>query len=571
MTACIVETSAAGEDDGTPRAGCAITKDGAYAARLVRSGDSWYPERWTLDGPEPYAVPLPGNQPEEPGTEVLPMGDGRVLIRRLVDGRHTFSLLYPTGPGTGELPLGAIECPEGTGLRLLPPAPGGERAYALAVGQRSSAVWLVVGGGFGPEHLAEVPGRCSGGVWLDRAGRMLALDRETGGRTKAVVVDLERGGETSPLLQIAAASDDRLLLADPDSGLLLIRSDAPSPGQQRLGWGVLGSTQPVRFPECLRLPDCVVTPFAIQPGQVLTPEQCGVALRCDGAVGSWVAVWRPAERQVRHLPAPEGWLAGSGLWTDDGVLRLPYATSAVPCGVARWTAPTRQSAPGPGLAGAGAGTGARIPIPAPPDAPHDAPDRATAPGPRPGTEPGPRAQPEPPTEPGLRADSGPRAQPEPLSEPGPRADSGARAEPGTGPHPTPGPHARPGARPAPNPHATPEAGPPVGPESRLPAPREATPHQHLTPRARTHSTLGTGFRIGLGTEPHPAPEAPPHAGPHPGPGPGPEDESVPGPHPGPHPAPAPAPESGPPPSLDPRPTPRPVPLQQAPLGRLVTK
>lgn len=176
---------------------------------------------------------------------------------------------------------------------------------------------------------------------------MLALDRldpEPGGRTKAVVVDLERGGEVSELLQIADDSDDRLLLADPDSGLLLIGSDAPSPGQERLGWGVLGSTLPVRFPECLRMPDCAVTPFAIQPGQVLTPESCGVALRVDGPVGSWVGVWRPAERQVRHLPAPEGWLAGAGMWTPDGVLQLPYATGAVRCGVARVEVPSPGAA-----------------------------------------------------------------------------------------------------------------------------------------------------------------------------------------------------------------------------------
>ncbi|MEU3344429.1 hypothetical protein ABZ723_05400 [Streptomyces sp. NPDC006700] len=514
MTACMVETPAAGEEkDGTPRAGCTITVDGAYAARLAGGGDSLYPERWTLDGPEPYAVPLPANQPEEPGTEVLPMGDGRVLIRRLVDGRHTFSLLYPTGPGTGELPLGAIECPEGAGLRLLPPAPGGERAYALAVGRRSSAVWLVVGGAFGPEHLAEVPGRCSGGVWLDHAGRMLALDRETGGRTKAVVVDLECGGETSPLLQIAAGSDDRLLLADPDSGLLLIRSDAPSPGRSRLGWGVLGSTQPVRFPECLRLPDCVVTPFAIQPGQVLTPEQCGVALRCDGAFGSWVAVWRPAERQVRHLPAPEGWLAGSGLWTDDGVLHLPCSTNTAPCGVVRWTspaspasptsrsAPTPRPEPGPTPEPAGAG----IPLPAP----SDAPDPLTPPEPHPGTDPGPRAE------------SEPSASPEPAAAPGPRADPDPRAE--------------------------------FGP----PAPGEATPREHLAPDAGTHATLGTGFLIRTDSGALPAPRAAPETGPH----------DVP------HPAldHSPALESGPPVSFVSGPAPRPVPLQQAPLGRLVTK
>ncbi|GAA5006655.1 hypothetical protein [Streptomyces hyderabadensis] len=348
MTACAIEPSADPGNGGGPRAGCSITAEGAYAARLARGGpggDAWYPERWTLDGPEPYAVPLPGNQPEEPGTEVQPMGDGRVLVHRVAAGRHVFALLYPTGPGTGELPLGAVECPEeATGLRLLPPAPGGERAYALAAGPRSTVLWQVAGGAFGPERVAEIPGRCSGGVWLDRTGRILAVDRETGGRTKAVVVDLGRDGEVSPLLQIAADSDDRLLLADPDSGLVLIRSDAPSPGRERLGWGVLGSTLPVRFPECLRLPDCVVTPFAVQPGQVLTPERCAVALRVDGAFGSWVGVWRPAERQVRHLPAPEGWLTGAGLWTPDGELRLPCSTPRSPCGLARLAAPDAPAA-----------------------------------------------------------------------------------------------------------------------------------------------------------------------------------------------------------------------------------
>lgn len=56
-----------------------------------------------------------------------------------------------------------------------------------------------------------------------------------GGPVKAVAVDLGRGGEVTPLLQIAPESNDRLLLADTDSGLLLIRSDAP--GHDRLGWG----------------------------------------------------------------------------------------------------------------------------------------------------------------------------------------------------------------------------------------------------------------------------------------------------------------------------------------------
>lgn len=318
-----------GGDSAVPEVGAATRKADGRIAR--------YAERWTLDGPEPYAVRLPLDRPEEAGSQVLPLADGRVLIRRRVAaGRHTFSLLYPTGPGTGELPLGAVELPE---LTLLPPSPDGVSAYALSAGEYSTGLWLVAGGAFGPEHVADLPGRCSGGVWLDRAGRLLALDREPagGGPVKAVAVDLGRGGETTPLLQIAPDSDDRLLLADPDSGLLLIRSDAP--GHDRIGWGVLGSCLPVRFPECLRLPDVAVTPFAVQPGQMLMPENCAVALRIDGEAGSWVGIWRPSGRRLHQLAAPGGWLAGSGVWSRDGVLKLPYADGGTPCALAYLTAP----------------------------------------------------------------------------------------------------------------------------------------------------------------------------------------------------------------------------------------
>lgn len=317
-----------------------IAADHTYAARLTTaagtSGPAWFPERWTLDGPEPYTVPLPLGQPEEADSDVLPLSDGRVLIRRRVADRHTFSLLYPTGPGTGELPLGALECAD---LTLLPPSPDGVSAYALVPGERSTAVWLVAGGAFGPEHVADVPGHCSGGAWLDHEGRLLALDRQLpgGGPVKTIAVDLGRGGEATPLLQIAPESNDRLLLADADSGLLLLSSDAP--GHDRLGWGVLGSCLPVRFPECLRPADVAVTPFAVQPGQVLMPESCAVALRIDGAAGSWVGVWRPAGRRLHHLGAPEGWLTGAGFWSREGVLHLPYEQTGAPCSVALLDAP----------------------------------------------------------------------------------------------------------------------------------------------------------------------------------------------------------------------------------------
>ncbi|MET8471010.1 hypothetical protein ABZY90_07165 [Streptomyces sp. NPDC006422] len=329
-----------------PHTGCVLTMDASYAARLAHDGDSpgsWFPERWTLDGPEPYAVPLPGNQPEEPGTAVQPLTDGRVLIQRTAAGRQMFSLLYPTGPGTGEVPLGAVECED---LTLLPPTPDGRCAYALSVGETTTQVWQVAGGSFGPELLAEVPGHCSGGVWLSREARLLALDRGLpesagGGPVKTVVVDLDRGGEVSPLLQIAEESEDRLLVADLDSGLILLRSDAASPGELRLGWGVLGSTLPIRFPDSLRLADCELTPFAVQPGQSLMPEGCAVALHVESAEGGspWLGLWRPAEGVLHQVAAPGGWLPGSGFFSREGLLSLPCVTEEAPCGLARIPAP----------------------------------------------------------------------------------------------------------------------------------------------------------------------------------------------------------------------------------------
>jgi hypothetical protein len=282
-------------------------------------------ERWTLSGPEPYAVPLPGPQPEEPGTQVLPLADGRVLIRRRVADRYDLALLYPSGPDTGELPVGSLT---GDDVRLLPPAPtAAPVAYALAYEAQAcrTDIWRVHGAA-APELVMTVPGRCTGGVWLDRAGRLLALDRELAGRTKAVAADLHTG-RTSPLLQITDDSDDRLLLAEPDSGLLLLRSDAP--GESRLGWGVLGSHRPVRFPDALRVPGVQLTPVAAQPGQILTPEASVIAFRAEVPGGAEsLALWRPGDRRLHWRASPLGWLGAAGMWLPGDELRLPYASGS---------------------------------------------------------------------------------------------------------------------------------------------------------------------------------------------------------------------------------------------------
>ncbi|MGW2370550.1 hypothetical protein ACWCZ5_34235 [Streptomyces sp. NPDC001667] len=480
------------------RAAFTVTADGSYAARLALDGGTggWFPERWTLDGPEPYAVPLPGTQPEEPDSDVLPLSDGRVLIRRKVAERHTVSLLYPTGPGTGELQVGAVECER---LSLLPPAPGGTAAYGLVHHERSTALWLLHGGAFGPERIAEVGGRCSGGAWLDRTGRLLALDRELDGRTKTVIVDLGRGGVISPLLQITEESQDRLLLADPYSGLLLVRSDAP--GHDRLGWGVLGSARPVRFPECLRLPNAVLTPFAAQPGQELAPEGCAVAFRIEGPTGSWVGVWRPAARRLQQFPAPAGWLVGTGLWTAGGELRLPYVTPYVRCGLARLRLPDtdrdqargedRDTPRGPTAAPTPPPAAERPRVPNPPPQDPTRPglsptDQARVPNPMP-----PLGEPAPPAPSATDQARVPNPPPADLTRPGLSPTDQARV-----PNPMPplGEPAPPADR-ARVPNPMPDR--PEGPAPAAPSPSDRGPHpagpsaRHIAPDAiRTPAPAG---------------------------------------------------------------------------------
>jgi hypothetical protein len=381
------ESPAPPASEGSPDASGSPEPSGAKPSGAAGGSGAgrWFVERWTLGGPEPYAVPLPGGQPEEPGTQVVPLGDGRVLIRRRVGDRHDLALLYPTGPGTGELPLCSLT---GTEVKLLPPAPVPATAFALAYdkgegdgdggGEGVTTIWQVHGQGTedgSPVRVMTVAGRCTGGVWLDRTGRLLALDRELGGRTKAVAADLHTAG-TSPLLQLTEDSDDRLLLAEPDSGLLMLRSDAT--GEARIGWGVLGSRHPVRFPDVLQVPGALLTPVAAQPGQILSPEATVVALRAEVPGGAEsLALWRPGERRLHWRATPRGWLGPTALWLPGRELRLPYAIPDWPCGLIGYDTPDPESAASAaGEAGEGEG-GEPAPGPAP-----DTGGAAPRPGPR---------------------------------------------------------------------------------------------------------------------------------------------------------------------------------------------
>ncbi|MFF0409868.1 alpha/beta hydrolase family protein [Kitasatospora sp. NPDC004745] len=317
------------------RLGFAFAADGGHAACLASAADGgWYAESWRLPpdgGPAaPLALPLSGNRSEDLRSHLVALPDGSVLICRHDGDRHDLVRLSYGGTSAAEQPVATIRMP---GLRLLalPTGPGaGPRTpVALALGtdnRPATTAWLVRTDGSEPERVAEIPGLHGGGTWLDRTGDLLALDRVDAGLVRSVLLDL-RSGTTAPLLEIGGHSNDRLVLFDPDSGFAMVRSDAP--GTDRLGWGVLGGGEPLRFPACLHVAGTVLRPVALRPDG----DGLRVAVQVDHGAGSALALWRPGTGRLEPLPVPPGRLGSVGQW-GEAALRLPYSSPDHPAALA---------------------------------------------------------------------------------------------------------------------------------------------------------------------------------------------------------------------------------------------
>ncbi|WP_327676554.1 S9 family peptidase [Kitasatospora sp. NBC_00458] len=321
------------------RLGFTFSADGSHAACLASAADGgWYVESWRLppDGPAaPAGLHLPGSRSENVRSQLVALPDGSVLVCRHDGDRHDLVTLSDATDQEGRLvtaerPLATLRAP---GLRLLPlpaGAPSGPRApVALALGtdtRPGTTVWLVRADGSAPHRIAEIPGLHGGGVWLDRTGALLALDRVGDGLVRTVVLDL-RTGTVTPLLEIGERSNDRLVLFDPDSRFAMVRSDAP--GTDRLGWGALGGGEPLRFPECLHVTGMFLRPVALRPAA----DGGRVVIQVDHGAGSSLALWRPAVGRLDPLPVPPGRLGAVGHWSAAG-LRIPYSAPDHPTALA---------------------------------------------------------------------------------------------------------------------------------------------------------------------------------------------------------------------------------------------
>ncbi|MGX4737213.1 alpha/beta fold hydrolase [Kitasatospora griseola] len=312
--------------------------DGSHAACLAAGADGgWYVESWRL--PEqgvatPGPLALAEGRAESLRSQLVALPDGRVVVCRHDGDRHTVVALTDGGPGRPavELPLAGMRLP---GLRMLAmPGPAGTAAdapIAVLLGTDTrpvTTVWLLTADGSAPRVAAELPGLYGGGVWLDEVGRLLALDRVADGMVKTVVLDL-RLGVATPLLELGASSNDRLVLFDPATGFGMLRSDAP--GVDRLGWALIGGAEPVRFPDCLHQPDRLLRPIALAPDGPGTEPR--VVLQVDHGAASSLVLWQPGSGRLDPLPVPPGRLGAIGHWSPAG-LRMPYSAPDRPAALA---------------------------------------------------------------------------------------------------------------------------------------------------------------------------------------------------------------------------------------------
>ncbi|MCC5578820.1 S9 family peptidase [Microtetraspora sp. AC03309] len=234
---------------------------GRYAACLTRLGrDRLTAELWDLADARPLPRLVRTRAGETSLTMPVPTDVGALLLCRFGLGEHRLSLVAPSpyaGEDAEEHELGVLR---GNGVRFVVGTAGGAAALAFeACADGRTTVWRLSGRAEQPEPIAEFPYLVKGGVWLDEAGRHLALTTVKPA-SGTVVLDTSRGSLAPPA---RLARDEHLLLAAPGAGSLI--TVAQCDGAYRLGVRHRDAEGPACFPDRLNAIEGAVTPLALDP------------------------------------------------------------------------------------------------------------------------------------------------------------------------------------------------------------------------------------------------------------------------------------------------------------------
>jgi len=298
-------------------------RDFAFSAELGRV--AWIDEaavEWADDdrpghlGRIVFPEPLPS-----PTQLELVAADLIALCRPTAAGLEVMALELDPAAGTGEAHTVAdLATPQ---TALLPRLAGTETQLLAVVGFDDITTLLRIDWRAGTTADAgRLPAPVNGGVWLDETGERLAVNLAgESGRSSVYVVDF--AAETfSRLFEASPDSEDRIVLADPSTGGVVVTTDA-------FGYPAVGVAQPSVAPGIRFIPALDEGDEAGEPC-VLLPDRRTVVLRHEHGVEAHLRLADTESLEVAGaIPLPPGEV-GTPVVVHGRRLRFPFSAPDEP-------------------------------------------------------------------------------------------------------------------------------------------------------------------------------------------------------------------------------------------------
>jgi predicted esterase len=206
---------------------------------------------------------------------------------------------------------------------LLPRLPGDDTQLLGIVGfDDTTTVWRIAWREGTMTEAGRLPAPINGGAWLDETGDRLAVNLEgESGRSSVYVVDF--GAQSfSRLFEASPDSEDRIVLADPATGRVVVTTDA-------FGYPAVGVAEPSVAPGIRFIPALPEGDEAGEPA-VLIPDGRTVVLRHENGVESHLRLADTHSLEVAGpIPLPVGEV-GTPVVVDGHRLRFPFSAPDQP-------------------------------------------------------------------------------------------------------------------------------------------------------------------------------------------------------------------------------------------------
>ena len=300
-----------------------FSPDGRFAAAARRSDLGRLElESWRHDGNWSCASTGAAVAADD---QLLVLADARVVVCQDCVGGRALVLVEPgdeSSEAQGRWSARVmVEVPV-QGLRVIPAPAADKDALGLVLSHDKGAtrLWRLLGPGTLVQLPIKLEGLCAGGVWLDRRGRRLAVNRSIAGApTTPVSVDLATGTVTS-MFSVGPRCNDRVELYSNRSSLLVVSTDAG--GADRIGFRHLRNGEPLWFPEEVSAATgCRPLTLDAAGRRLLLHEQRGTR--------SSLVVYDVPSRTRQTIHVPDGSIRGKAAW-GTGAISVPWSTPTTP-------------------------------------------------------------------------------------------------------------------------------------------------------------------------------------------------------------------------------------------------